>query len=276
MTTRAIGSGTIAFGLVSVPFKVYTANTTDSVSFNMLHAKCGGRMKQQYFCPVDNEIVERKDMVKGYEFAKDQYVQFTEDELKKLQAEKSDTLDIVEFVPADSVDLLQIEKSYYVGPDKGAEKSYGLLCRAMREMNVIGVGRYFTHGKQQLVLMRPHRGGLVLHYAFYASEVRPFEGIAPKEPEFKDAEIDMAKRLVDQLTSDAFQPEKYADEFVDRVRRAVEDKIAGKEMTSAIEPPKPTIVDIFEALKRSLEPGALGKPAPKPRKRSKNESEKEI
>lgn len=269
MITRAIGSGTIAFGLVSVPFKVYTANVSNGVAFNMLHGKCGGRMKQQYFCPVDNEIVERKDMVKGFEFAKDQYVRFTEEELKKLQAEKTDTLDIVEFVPLDSVDLLQIEKSYYVGPDKGGEKSYALLCLAMREMNVIGVGRYFTHGKEQLVLVRPYRDGLILHYAFYASEVRPFEGIAPKGPEFKDQEIEMAMRLVDQLTSESFEPGKYSDEYIDRVRNAVEAKIAGKDVTAMHESPKPTILDVFEALKRSLKPEALLKPPPNRRRTRK-------
>lgn len=269
-TPRAIGSGTISFGLVSVPFKLYTATSAQQISFNMLHNKCGSRLKQQYLCPVDSEIVERADTVKGYEYAKDQYVQFTDEELKSLQAGKSDALELVEFVPEDSVNLLVVEKSYYLGPDKGGERSYQLLSRAMREMQVLGVGRYWTRGKVQLVLIRPYKKGLVLHYAFYADEVRDFEGIAPAgEGEFKDIELDMARRYVDSLTSEAFQPSKYKDEYEDRVRAAVDQKIAGKEIAVAVEPPKASIIDIYEALKRSLSPEALSKPAPKPKKSKK-------
>jgi DNA end-binding protein Ku len=269
-TPRAIGSGTISFGLVSVPFKLYTATSAQQTSFNMLHKKCGSRLKQQYLCPVDSEIVERADTVKGYEYAKDQYVQFTDDELKGLQAGKTDALELVEFVPEDSVDLLVVEKSYYLGPDKGGERAYQLLSRAMREMQVLGVGRYWTRGKVQLVLIRPYKKGLVLHYAFYENEVRDFEGIAPAgEGEFKDIEMDMARRYVDSLTSETFQPGKYKDEYEDRVRAAVDLKIVGKDIAVVAEPPKASIIDIFEALKRSLPPEALSKPAPKPKKSKK-------
>lgn len=269
-SARAIGSGTISFGLVSVPFKLYTATSAQQTSFNMLHKKCGSRLKQQYLCPVDNEIVERADTIKGFEYAKDQYVHFTDDELKGLQAGKTDALELVEFVPEDSVDLLVVEKSYYLGPDKGGERAYQLLSRAMREMEVLGVGRYWTRGKVQLVLIRPYKKGLILHYAFYSNEVRDFEGIAPAgDGEFKDIEMDMARRYVDSLTSESFRPDKYKDEYEGRVRAAVDQKIAGQDITVAAEPPKASIIDIFEALKRSLPPEALSKPAPKPRKSKK-------
>ena len=269
-TARAIGSGTISFGLVSVPFKLYTATSAQATSFNLLHAKCGSRVKQQYLCPVDGETVERADMVRGFEYAKDQYVRFTEEELKGLQAGKTDALELAEFVPEASVGLLTVEKSYYLGPDKGGERAYQLLARAMREMEVVGVGRYWTRGKVQLVLIRPYSGGLLLHYAFYANEVRDFDGIAPaSEGEFKDIELDMARRYVDSLTSEAFQPNKYHDDYEDRVRAAVEQKIAGKEIAVTADPPKAIVLDLFEALKRSLTPEAMSKPAPKPKKNKK-------
>ncbi len=164
MAARAIGSGTISFGLVSIPFKVYTAASSQNISFNLLHKKCGGRMKQQYFCAVDNCTVERTDMVKGYEFAKDQYVQFTEEDLKKLEAAKSDSLELVEFVPESTVDVVYAEKSYYLGPDKGGEKAYQLLAQSMKRSGKIAVGRYNTRGREQLVLIRPYHHGLIMHY----------------------------------------------------------------------------------------------------------------
>lgn len=264
---RTIASGTLTFGLVSVPFRVYTAASPIQTSFNLLHRKCHGRMKQQYLCPQDGEIVERVDMVKGYEYGKDEYVEFTEEELKALQSEKTDSLEIVEFIPEDSVDLLAIEKSFYLGPDKGGERSYQLLSLGMDEMAVIGVGRYWTRGKVQLVLIRPYRGGLVMHYAFYASEVRPFDGIVPeKTAEFKDLEIEMARRLIANLTSESFCPDQYCDEYEIRVKAAVEQKIVGNQVRAASESATPTIVDLFEALKRSIPKDSVSKPPPKPRR----------
>ena len=267
MSARAIASGTLTFGLVSVPFKIYTAASSHQTSFNLLHQKCGGRMKQQYLCPVDSEIVERADMVKGFEFGKDTYVTFTEEELKALQSEKTDSLEVVEFVPEVEVDPLAVEKSFFLGPDKGGERGYQLLGRVMDEMAVVAVGRYWTRGKVQLVFIRPYQGGLVMHYAFYADEVRSFEGIAPEaEPEFKDIELEMARSFVSSLTNPDFRPGKYHDEYEDRVKAAVEMKIAGKAVNILPEAPTPAITDLFEALKRSLPSSMVGKPAPEPRR----------
>jgi DNA end-binding protein Ku len=258
MAARAIGSGTISFGLVSIPFKLYTAASSQNISFNLLHKKCGGRMKQQYQCPVDNCIVERTDMVKGYEFAKDQYVQFSEDELKKLDAAKSDALELVEFVPESTVDLVYMEKSYYIGPDKGGDKAYQLLAQAMKRSGKIAVGRYNTRGREQLVLIRPyHEKGLIMHYVYYASEVRSFDEVGVgSTTAFKDVELDLADKLIEQLTTTEFKADKYRDEYQDRVKHAVDQKVAGKEITVAEEAPKAQIIDLFEALKRSLASGA--------------------
>jgi DNA end-binding protein Ku len=253
MAARATGSGTISFGLVSIPFKLYTAASSQNVSFNLLHKKCGGRMKQQYFCPVDNEIVERGDMIKGYEHSRDKYVHFSDEELKRLEAERSDRLDIVEFVPEETVDLVYLEKTYYLGPDKGGDRAYKLLSQAMERMEKIAVGRYWTRGKEQLVLVRPYKGGLALHQVYYADEVRSFDDVEfPTNVTFKPIEEELADKLIEQLSVEQFRPEQYHDEYKDRVIAAVEQKVAGEEITVIAEAPQAQIIDLFEALKKSL------------------------
>ena len=284
MAARAIASGTLSFGLVSIPFKIYTAASSQNVSFNLLHKKCGGRMKQQYLCPVDNVVVGRKEMIKGYEFAKDQYVQFNEDELKKLEAAKTDALELVEFVPESTVDLVYMEKSYFIGPDKGGDRAYQLLSQAMKRAGKIAVGRFWTRGRNQLVLIRPYHEGLIMHYVYYATEVRSFADVgAPKGGEFKDIELELADKLIDQLSTPEFKVDKYHDEYEDRVKAAVEQKIAGKEITVTEEAPKAQIIDLFEALKRSLattaaapesaKPMKKAEPREKPEKKSKKSAE---
>jgi DNA end-binding protein Ku len=253
MAARATGSGNISFGLVSIPIKLYTATSPQNVSFNLLHKKCGTKIKQQYICPFDKELVERSEMAKGYEYAKERWVQFTDDELKKLEAEKTDRLDIVEFVPEESVDFIYIEKTYYLGPDKGGDRAYKLLSESMDRMERIAVGRYGSRGKEQLVLLRPYKGGLVMHMVYYADEVRSMEDVDyPGKLEFKKVEEELADKLIEQLSVEAFKPDQYHDEYRDRVLAAVEQKVAGHEITSAPEAPQAQIIDLFEALKRSL------------------------
>ena len=254
MAARSIGSGTISFGLVSIPFKIYTAASSVSVSFNMLNKRTGNRLKQQYVDAVDKSIVERTDTVKGYEVSKDQYVQFTEEELKKLEAAKTDSLELIEFVPESTVDLVYQEKTYYIGPDKGGERAYQLLSLALKRAGKVAVGRFWTRGKEQLVLLRPYRSkGLLLNYAYYANEVRSFDEVeVGADATFKDIEIELAEKLVEQLSVPEFDAKKFKDEYEDRVKAAVEQKIAGQEVHVAEEAPKAQIIDLFEALKRSL------------------------
>jgi DNA end-binding protein Ku len=253
MAARAIGTGTISFGLVSIPVKLYTATASEAVSFNLIHNKCKGRIKQQIFCPTDNEIVERNDLVKGFEYAKNQYVLFTEEELDALEAAKTNSLEIVEFVPASTVDWIYISKTYYLGPDKGGDKAYHLLSEAMERTEKIAVGRYWTRGKEQLVLLRPYKKGLMLHYAYYSNEVRSFDEVdTGATVTFKPVEAELADKLIQQLTIPEFNPEAYKDEYVERVKTAVEQKIAGQEVAVAPEQPTAQIIDLFEALKRSL------------------------
>lgn len=253
MAARPLSSTSISFGLVSIPVKLFTATSAQGVHFNQLHRKCGSRLKQRMYCPVDDEYVERDDIIKGYEVSKNQYVQFSAEELSGLEAERSHTLDLVEFVPDDSVDLIYVEKSYYLGPDKGGDKAFNLLVRAMRRTDRVAVGRFQFHGKVHLVLLRPYKKGLILHQVYYADEVRSYDDVElGPDQRFSDSEEALAEQLITSLSSDAFEPTKYADDYAERVRKAAEQKVAGEEVTIAPEQPQAQIIDLFEALKQSL------------------------
>jgi DNA end-binding protein Ku len=253
MAARPLNSTSISFGLVSIPIKLFTATSAEGVHFNQLHKKCGSRLKQRMYCPVDDEYVERDDIVKGYEVAKNQYVQFTPEELSGLEAERSHTLDLVEFVPEDSVDLIYVERSYYIGPDKNGEKAFNLLVKAMRRTQRVAVGRYQSHGKVHLVLLRPYKKGLIMHQVYYANEVRSYDEVElGPDQRFSENEESLADQLIASLSSEAFEPKKYTDEYVERVRTAAEQKVAGEQMTMAPEQPQAQIIDLFEALKQSL------------------------
>jgi DNA end-binding protein Ku len=265
MGARAISSGTISFGLVSIPVKLYTAASSEQTRFNMLHRKCGGRIKQQYYCPIDDEVVERTDIVKGFEYARGQYVRFEDDELKALEAEKSNSIEIVEFVPLNSFDFVQVEKSYYLGPDKGGDKAYRLLGEAMKAKQRVAVGRWAARGKEQLVVLRPYREGLLFHQLYYADEVRSLEDIDTGATfKFSQPEQELAEKLIEQLSSADFDATKYHDSFRERVTQAVEQKVAGEQVVMAPEAPRAHVIDLFEALKQSL--AKEGTPLKPPRK----------
>ena len=255
MAARAISSGTISFGLVSIPIKLYTAASSAGIAFNFLHNRCGSRLKQQQLCPVCDEVVQRSDLVRGYEFAKNEYVRFENDELKTLEEETSKVIELEEFVPLEKVDPVYFEKTYYLGPDKGGDKAYRLLADAMTESNRVGLAKYVMRGKEGLVLIRAVQGGLMLHTMYYADEVRDFDDIDRGQTvKLKDGELDLAIRLIDELVRKEFHPENYHDEYRDRVLRLVEQKVEGKEVT-ALEPQvrQSQVVDLMEALKASLE-----------------------
>jgi DNA end-binding protein Ku len=261
MSARATGSTTISFGLVSIPVKLFTATSSESVSFNMLHKECGTRVKQQLFCPTHEQVIERDDTNKGYEIAKGQYVVFTQEELKAVEAERTNMVEITEFVPAESVDFIQIDKTQYLGPDKGGHKAYNLLAHAMKHTEVVAIGRYNARGKSYVVMIRPYDKGLALHQLFYADEVRAFSEVEiGDDVRFSANEQDLAEKLIDQLRTDGFDAGRYRDDYSDRVRKAAEEKAQGMEITHAPEQPKAQIIDLFEALKRSLEPGAVPVP----------------
>lgn len=254
MPPHSIGSGTISFGLVSIPIRLYTATSSGGVSFNLLHAKCGNRIKQQQTCPVCSETLDRTSLVKGYEFAKGQYVRFTDAELKSLEAEVSRTIDIAEFVPLPKVDPIYFEKTYYLGPDKGGEKAYRLLADAMAKTDRVALAKFVMRGKESLVLIRPAQDGLMLHTMYFTDEVRAFGEIDKgHSAKIKEGELDLALRLIDELSNDEFKPEDYQDEYRLRVLDLVDLKVEGKEVT-AVGPQvqRAQVIDLMEALKESL------------------------
>ena len=246
--------------------KLYsTGESAVGIQLNMLHKKCGSRLKQQYICPTDNEVVGREDMVKGYEYAKGQYVLFTEEELKALTPEPTNAVEITEFVPLDQVDPIYFEKSTYLGPDRGGDRPYRLLSEAMRQTGRAALARYRARGKDYLVLLRPFEEGLIMQQLRYADEIRSFSEIPVAPAEVKEPELRLAMQLIEQIATDKFQPDQYEDTVRQSTRDLIDQKIQGQEITAPPqEAPKAQIIDLMEALKASLSAAQPSKPAAKP------------
>src|SRR6266576_3691745 len=253
MAAHSIGSATVSFGLVSVPVQLFAAGESKAaISFNMLHKKDGSRLKQQYVCLKDGEKVERSDMVKGYEFQKGQYVTFTQEELKALEERGTGAVEIREFLPAEQVDRIYLDRTYFLGPDKGGERAYKLLAEALEKTKRVAIGQYAARGKQYLIMVRPIHGGLVMEQLRYADEIR-----------------DIAEELIEQAATEDFQPKKYKDNVRERMQEQIERKVEGKQITEEPEEaPKTKVLDLMQALKQSLG-GAQEKAEEKPAKRRK-------
>ena len=255
MAARSIASLTVSFGLVSIPVKLYSATEASrAISFNLLHKGCGSRLKQQYICLKEEVPVAREDMVKGYEFAKDQYVIFAPDELKAMEEAGTHMAEITEFVPLEAVDPVYFDKAYYLAPDKGGAKPYALLASALRESKRCALGRWAARGKQYIVMLRPVDDGLVMQQLLYAGEVRAMKDLDIPKTEVKPAELKLAQLLIEQQASDTFDPTAYTDEVAARVEAAVQKKVEGQEITMAEAPEGGAqIIDLMEALRASLE-----------------------
>ena len=255
MAARALASVTVSFGMVSIPVKLYAATQAQAaVSFNLLHKDCGSRLRQQYLCAREGVVVERTDMVKGYEFAKDQYVTFTPEELKELEEKGTQTIEISEFVPAESIDPIYYDKAYFLGPDKGGAKPYALLAESMRQTGRTAVGRYAARGKQYIVQLRAIPGGLVMQQLLYAPEVRTIADVGVEAAPVRDNELALAKQLISQISSDGFDPSQYKDDVRERIEAAVQRKVEGEQI--AVSPSTPEtggqVIDLMEALRASL------------------------
>jgi DNA end-binding protein Ku len=266
MAARSIASLLVSFGMVSIPVKLYAATQASAgISFNLLHGACGSRLRQQYVCIKEDVVVERADMVKGYEFAKDQYVMFTPEELTALGEKATQTVEIDEFVPAESIDPIYYDKAYFLGPDKGGAKPYALLAESMRKSKQTAVGRYAARGKQYIVQLRPVPGGLVMQQLLYAPEVRTIEDVEIPEAPVRDAELTLAQQLIAQISSPTFDPTKYEDDVKKRIETAIEQKLEGQEI--AVSPSVPEaggqVIDLMEALKASLAKMPAKRPAAK-------------
>jgi DNA end-binding protein Ku len=250
------GTGVLSFGLVAIPARIHTATHSENVSFHLLHEKCGSRVRNQHYCSVCNVVVERADLVRGFQHAKDQYVPITEEELESLEAEANNNIDLKEFIPLASVDPVYFENTHYLGADKGGEKPYRLLADAMAKSGRVAIAELVNRGKEQLVLIRPYRKGLVLHTMYYGNEVRDFKQV-PKGENVKisETELELGVGLIDRLTSEEFNPENYKDEYRIRVLGMLDEKSKGKEIVidKAPAPKHGQVIDIMEALKRSME-----------------------
>lgn len=257
MAARAISSTSISFGLVNLPVKLYaTGQSSAKISFNLVHEKCGSRLRQQYICPKCDVVVEKDEIVKGYEFSKDQYVLFTPEELDAIETPSSEGIEITEFVPAEEVDPVYWERSYYLGPDKGGARAYRLLAAALAESGRVAIARYAARGKMYLVMVRPMngKGGLVMEQLRYADEVRDFAEVEVGEGDVSKPELKLAKQLVEQSSSESFEPAKYHDQVREQMMEMIQKKVEGQEITAApaSAPAQPQIIDLMSALKASL------------------------
>ncbi len=256
MAARSIGSLTISFGLVSIPVKLYTATqSANAISFNLLHKGCGSRLKQQYICQREGSVVERDEMVKGYEFAKDQYVSFTPEEIKALEEEGTHAVEVSEFVPVETIDPVFFDKTYYLAPDKGGAKPYGLFAEALKESGRCALGRWATRGKAYVVMIRPIGDVLAMQQLHFAAEVRSATELEIPKAEVKAAELKLARQLIDQQTAEKYDPAAYTDELRARIEAAIQKKVEGQEISVSPVAPEggAKVIDLMEALRASLE-----------------------
>lgn len=268
MAARSIASLTLGFGLVSIPVKVYSATESSaSVRFNLL-SKDGARVKQQYVREDDHSVVvERAEMVKGYEFEKDRYVLFTPEELKALEEGAKHSIDIVAFVPEKAVDPIYYDKAYFLAPDKRGGKPYALLKEAMRQSGRCALATWAWKGKQYVVQVRPAEDGLVLQQLLYADEVRSLKDLGIEKVAVSPTELKLALQLVEQIAADNYDPAEYEDAEKKRILAAIDEKIAGKQIVAAAHPEDEAggeVIDLMAALQASLGKGKAKPPAQKP------------
>src|SRR5262247_3504279 len=270
-------TGLLSFGLVSIPVQLHTATKDQHIAFHLLHDKCGSRVQNRYYCPVCNVTVEREERIRGYEFTKDQYVQFTDAELESLETESSNNIELKEFIPLSKIDPVYFENAYYVGAGEGGEKPYRLLADALAKSDRAAIAQLVTRGKEQLVLIRPYENGLIMHSLYYSNEVRNFAEIAKGENvKLSGQEIELGASLIENM-SDGFNLEKYRDEYRERVQAMLVEKSKGQEITvTAPEAPaRAQIIDLIQALKQSIEkakPKQKVAPAQRKRKTASSDS----
>ena len=260
-------SGHLTFGLISMPVRLFSGARSSGISFNMLHRPDKSRLKQQYVCQADGQVVDRSEIVKGYEFRKDEYIVIEPDEIKKIEPQTAKTMEILEFVKATDVDPVYFESSYYMMPEEAGRRPYALLTKALEESEYVAIAKITMHNREYTVFLRPHEGGLMLHTMYYADEVRKVEGFGAPDVELKEAEVKVAHQLIEAL-ADEWDPEKYKDTFQENLKKLIEAKLEGGEV-AAVEKPKKLapVVDLMAALKQSLaqmegkkKPAATAKP----------------
>jgi DNA end-binding protein Ku len=248
-----VWKGYISFGLVSVPVRLYAAAREEHVSFNQIHEVCGSRIKQQVFCPTCERVVERSELAKGYQVDRDSYVLVSGEELKTLEADSSEAMEIAQFVSLSEVDPIYYQASYYSAPEDPGRRAYGLLLQAMEKLNVAAIAKVTLHQREQIILMRPYHQGIILHTLYFPAEVREIAEYGKNANlTLQKPEVDLAEQFIRQLTA-AFAPEQYKDEYQERVLALVETKRAGQVVAGQPARPKlAPVIDLMDALKKSI------------------------
>ncbi|HXY52385.1 MAG TPA: Ku protein [Terriglobales bacterium] len=248
----SVWSGYLTFGLISMPVRLFSGARSSGISFNMLHRPDHQRVKQQYICPAENRVVERNEIVKGYEFRKDEYVVLEPEEIKNIEPQTAKTMEILEFVKENEVDPVYFESSYYMIPDEAGRRPYALLTKALQESEYVAIAKLTMHNREYTVFLRPHEGGMMLHTMYYAEEVRKVEGFGAPDVELKDAEVKVAHQLIEALAGD-WDPGKYHDSFQENLKKLIETKLEGGKVVEIDKPKKlAPVVDLMAALKQSL------------------------
>jgi DNA end-binding protein Ku len=272
----SVWSGYLTFGLISMPVRLFSGARSSSISFNMLHRDDLQRVKQQLYCPADNRVVDRSEIVKGYEYRKDEYVVVEPEEIKKIEPKTAKTMEILEFVKADEVDPVFFESSYYLMPEEAGRRPYALLSKALEESQYVAIAKLTMHNREYTVFLRPRDGGMMLHTMYYAEEVKEVEGFGAPDVELKDAEVKVAHQLIEAL-ADKWDPEKYHDTFQENLKKLIQAKLEGGTIAEVEKPKKlAPVVDLMSALKQSLaemegkkKPAATATPAAAKKSRSR-------
>src|SRR6516164_5183001 len=249
--TSSVWKGHLTFGLVSFPIRLFSAARGETISFNLLHKEDHSRIKQMIYCQTEDQPIERSEIVKGYEYEKDHYVVVDEEDIKKVAPKTAKVMEILEFVKADEVDPIFLESSYYIAPEEGGEKPYALLFQALRESKFYALAKVAMHNREHIIILRPGAKGILSHTMYYQDEIRQVEEFRTDTSLVKDKELDMAKMLISSLEAE-FEPQKYHDEYRDNLQRMIEAKIEGKKVVATPAAQVAPVIDIMEALKKSL------------------------
>ncbi|HKR62260.1 MAG TPA: Ku protein, partial [Thermoanaerobaculia bacterium] len=258
MALRPLRNATISFGLVSIPVRFYTATKSEDVHFNLLHESCGSRVNRKWWCPHHEEMLTQDQMTRAYPVGKNQYVTLSDEEMEVLESDQDRALEITEFVDLSLIDPVFFEKAYYLGPSPGGAKTYRLLAQAMKKQNKVAVARWVMGHREHLVVLRPFEEGLILHTMYYADEVRDFSAIEVGDADLRDKEVALAEMLISELTEEAFDPLAYKDTYRERLMDKIRAKAEGEVIVSESREDEKAaeVVDIMEALRRSLDAGA--------------------
>jgi DNA end-binding protein Ku len=247
----SVWKGHLTFGLVSFPVRLFSAARGETISFNLLHKQDHSRIKQVIYCQAEEKPVPRSELVKGYEYEKDHYVEVDEEEIKKVAPKTAKVMELLEFVQADQVDPIYLESSYYMAPDEGGEKPYALLFQALRETKYFGIAKVAMHNREHIVILRPNGKGMVLHTMFYADEIRQVDEFRTDTSQVKEKELALAKMLIDSLIAE-FEPQKYQDTYRTNLQAMIQAKLEGQQVVATPAPHIAPVIDIMEALKKSL------------------------